>query len=57
MITLTTLEKGALNHTLLVNQFPDGDCLRSHAQVEKLIVDHLKARPVEITQEKEPGQG
>lgn len=42
MITLTTLEGGRLNHNLLVNNFPNGDCLHSHVEIEKLIVEHLK---------------
>lgn len=42
MITLTTLEGGKLNHSLIVNMFPDGDCLRAHACIKELIVEHLE---------------
>lgn len=47
MMTLSTLEGGKLNHTLLINKFPDGDCIRAWVKIEPMIVDHLKKAALE----------
>jgi hypothetical protein len=42
MVSVTILEKGEFKHHLLTNNFPNGEMLRCHAEIEKLVIGQLK---------------